>query len=64
MTLLGEDFPADHADGKAQDRCDRQGPERMLNRLDDVTEAQREQLREMRQQRMERHAGKQGMREE
>lgn len=31
-------------EGKSQDRCDRQGPARMLNRLDGVTDAQREQI--------------------
>ncbi|HEY9150297.1 MAG: Spy/CpxP family protein refolding chaperone [Gammaproteobacteria bacterium] len=31
-------------EGKFQGRCDRQGPARILKRLDDVTDAQREQI--------------------
>lgn len=37
--------------GKSPDKCDQQGPARMLNRLDDVTDAQREQIQALMQER-------------
>lgn len=37
--------------GKSHDQCDHQGPARMLNRLDDVTDAQREQIKALMQER-------------
>lgn len=50
--------------GKSQDKCDRQGPERMLNRLDDVTDTQREQIKAlMEERRGQMQGGKGEMRE-
>jgi Spy/CpxP family protein refolding chaperone len=60
----GAAFASGGSYGKAQDRCDRQGPERMLNRLDDVTDAQREQIKAlMEERRGQMQGGKGEMRE-
>jgi periplasmic protein CpxP/Spy len=45
MLLGGVAMAHGNQDGKSFGKCDRQGPARMLNRLDDVTDAQREQIK-------------------
>ena len=48
-------YGGDH--GKSRDKCDHQGPARMLNRLDDVTDAQREQIQALMQERRDQMQG-------
>jgi Spy/CpxP family protein refolding chaperone len=47
----GAAFAHGNFPGKSHGKCDRQGPSRMLNRLDDVTDAQREQIEALLQER-------------
>lgn len=44
MLLSGVAMAHGNQEGKSLGKCDRQGAGRMLNRLDDVTDAQREQI--------------------
>lgn len=47
----GAAFAHGNFQGKSQGKCDREAPARMLNRLDDVTDAQREQIKALLQER-------------